>query len=391
MELVVSADVALVIFGYLAPQELVAMEQTCRRFQLLVVTNRIWKPLYSALYPISRFNLLRGRTTWKQVFVDKCNQQLGWKKGTARCVLSQIAHTDGINAIAAQKSLGPYANLFATCSFDRTVKVWRKPTTVMSDTATLCTLAGHQNAVWSLAWGPSPSDLYSASFDGTIRRWDVTTAVNTRVLWANADRLLCMVIEHDNVWTGSLTGHLIQWTNSSSNPAIGRIQCVTPCISSLQKYNHLLYVGGVKHLEIWDDRYLVAPVALFKGHEQAIMSMAMFSSDIVMTVSKDGTLKGWDATGSDPTPLLDVRVHSAAVRSIATCDDLVVTSSNDSTVRLWQASSKWSQKSSVVGCLTRLDGLHVHTKQVPSVDMDECHLYTASCDSTMTIHEYTIP
>ncbi|RLO11273.1 hypothetical protein DYB28_010072 [Aphanomyces astaci] len=355
--LVLPADVALLVFAFLAPRELLTMEMTCRRFQLLVATNRIWQPLYTIMYPRSHFGLQHGRSTaWKHVFLHKSNQRRAWTKGTARCVLSKAAHADGINAIAAQKSLGPTGNLFATCSFDHTVKLWRKPSALVSDTAPLSTLSGHQNAVWSLAWGPSPSDLYSASFDGTIRRWDVGTSVNTRVLWANADRLLCMVVEEDNVWTGSLTGHMIQWSNASSNPVTGRIQCATPCISSLEKRRHLLYVGGVKHLEIWDDRYLQSPVALLKGHDQAIMAMALYSDAMVMTVSKDGTLKGWDASGSTPTPILDVRVHNAAVRSIA-----------------------------------QLHALHVHTKQVTSVDLDECHLYTSSCDSTMTVHEYTLP
>ncbi|KAF0705139.1 hypothetical protein AaE_014645 [Aphanomyces astaci] len=318
MELVLPADVALLVFAFLAPRELLTMEMTCRRFQLLVATNRIWQPLYTSMYPRSHFGLQHGRSTaWKHVFLHKSNQRRAWTKGIARCVLSKAAHADGINAIAAQKSLGPTGNLFATCSFDHTVKLWRKPSALVSDTAPLSTLSGHQNAVWSLAWGPSPSDLYSASFDGTIRRWDVGTSVNTRVLWANADRLLCMVVEEDNVWTGSLTGHMIQWSNASSNPVTGRIQCATPCISSLEKRRHLLYVGGVKHLEIWDDRYLQSPVALLKGHDQAIMAMALYSDAMVMTVSKDGTLKGWDASGSNPTPILDVRVHNAAVRSIA--------------------------------------------------------------------------
>ncbi|KAF0683254.1 Aste57867_24686 [Aphanomyces stellatus] len=382
MEILLSADVALLVFAFLPPRDLLAVEQTCVRFQSLVAHNRIWQPLYAHLFPQSHFGLQHS-PTWKHVFLHKADQQHAWRQGTARCVLSQVAHSDGINSIAAQKSMGPHANLFATCSFDRTVKVWRKPTTRVFENRALSTLSGHQNAVWSLAWGPSAHELFSASFDGTIRSWDVSAGINTRVLWANADRLLCMAVEANEIWTGSLTGHMIQWDTTASNPVkTERIQCVTPCISSLLKLNHLIYVGGVKHLEVWDERYLDTPVTLLKGHDQAIMSIAAYSESLIMTVSKDGTLKGWDANGLNDIPRVDVRVHKAAVRSIATCDDMVVTSSNDSTVYLWQASRSLA--------LTRLDDLRVHTKQVPSVDLDECHVYTASCDTTVTIHEYTL-
>ncbi|CAK4700078.1 unnamed protein product, partial [Aphanomyces euteiches] len=96
-------------------------------------------------------------------------------------------------------------------------------------------------------------------------------------LCANADRLLCMAIEKESVWTGSLTGHLIQWSNASSNTMTGRMQCITPCISALHKHNHLLYVGGVKHVEIWDDRSLHAPLTLLQGHNQAVMDITSFS------------------------------------------------------------------------------------------------------------------
>ncbi|KAH9085251.1 hypothetical protein LEN26_004947 [Aphanomyces euteiches] len=380
----ISNDIALLIIDYLCPTDLLCTEQTCERFRSLVARNDIWQPLYARLFPLSSLGLQHCQT-WKHVYLYKAGLQHAWKKGSVQCILAQDAHTDAVNYITAQKSAGPFNNLFATCSFDRTIKLWRKPTTRTPYCPPLCTLSGHENAVWSLAWGSNTSELFSASFDGTIRSWDVEMAVCSRELCANADRLLCMAIEKESVWTGSLTGHLIQWSNASSNTMTGRMQCITPCISALHKHNHLLYVGGVKHVEIWDDRSLHAPLTLLQGHNQAVMDITSFSECMVMSVSKDGTLKGWDATGLTSTPLMDVPVHKAAVRSIATCDDLVVTSSNDSTVSLWNVVGEKQNRS-----LQKLRDFAVHSKQVPSVDIDECHLYTASCDSTMTIHEYTI-
>ncbi|KDO35624.1 hypothetical protein SPRG_00468 [Saprolegnia parasitica CBS 223.65] len=385
MDVLLSQDVALLVFAFLAPADLLVVERTCARFRDWGPKDIHWRRAYAAMYPRSHLRPSESASSWRHVYVTKRELLRAWRGGVPRRIASFSAHSDGVNAIAAQKLHGPSSNLYATCAFDRLVKVWRKPTSLKGTepTSPLMTLAGHQHAVWSLAWSPHPNELFSASFDSTVRCWDVETGQNVRVLEADADRLLSMTIEASTVWTGSLKGELLQWTRATPNAIAHRVQCMTPCISAMAKHGHRLYIGGVKDIEVWDERRLQTPIALLVGHDQAIMDVALLNDDRVITASKDSSLKIWDASGIHRHALFDVpNAHTTAVRSIAVCDDSVATSSNDSTVALWQVGPKTG--------LRKRETLHVHTKQVPSVDVDERSLYTASCDSSVTIHDLVV-
>ncbi|OQR85362.1 hypothetical protein THRCLA_10711, partial [Thraustotheca clavata] len=257
-------------------------------------------------------------------------------------------------------------------------KVWRKPAPNTTIDEPLMTMSGHQHAVWTLAWAPTSNELYSASIDNTVRCWDVNTGQCRNVLEVESDRLLSLAPDQTSIWTGSLRGELLQWDTTSPATITHRIQCITPCVSSLYKAEHLLYIGGVKDIEIWDDRFLVDPLCQLYGHQQSVMDIALLDADNIASVSKDCTLKIWDAQAIEALPRFDMVAHTTAVRSVAVCDSTVATSSNDSSVSLWRRCSG--------GNLDKLTTLNLHSKQVPQVDLDELSLYTASCDNTITIH-----
>ncbi|KAJ6645329.1 F-box-like/WD repeat-containing protein ebi [Pseudolycoriella hygida] len=95
------------------------------------------------------------------------------ERGVNKPIKSFQGHTDDVNAIRWD----PQGTLLASCSDDKTVKFWSmKQDTCVRD------LQAHSKQIISVEWSPSGSGtinpnmnliLASASFDSTVRLWDV--------------------------------------------------------------------------------------------------------------------------------------------------------------------------------------------------------------------------
>ncbi|ORZ10967.1 WD40-repeat-containing domain protein [Lobosporangium transversale] len=88
-------------------------------------------------------------------------------------------HKDEVNAVRWD----PLGELLASCSDDKTAKIW-----TMSRDECLFDLTNHTEAVYDMTWAPheasskEPRILATASFDMTVRLWDARNGDNLRVL-----------------------------------------------------------------------------------------------------------------------------------------------------------------------------------------------------------------
>jgi WD40 repeat protein len=87
-------------------------------------------------------------------------------------------HDDWIRGVA----WSPSGDRLATASYDRTVRVWD----VASGTV-VAVLCGHEDAVWGVAWSPSGDQLVSGAHDRTVRVWDVASGSQVTVLRGHED------------------------------------------------------------------------------------------------------------------------------------------------------------------------------------------------------------
>ncbi|MHC5863602.1 WD40 repeat domain-containing protein, partial [Nostoc sp.] len=72
----------------------------------------------------------------------------------------------------------------ASASYDNTIKLW--------DVATgkaVQTLTGHSNGVNSVVFSPDGQRLASASYDNTIKLWDVATGKPLQTLTGHSNRV----------------------------------------------------------------------------------------------------------------------------------------------------------------------------------------------------------
>ena len=104
---------------------------------------------------------------------------------------SVVGHT----AIVYSLAFKPNSYLLASASFDYTIRIWD-----VGDRDNLRhvrTLRGHTNQVSRVAWSPDGRTLASASSDGTVRLWNPDSGINFAVLRGHTEPVISLAWSPD--------------------------------------------------------------------------------------------------------------------------------------------------------------------------------------------------
>nr|AIF73520.1 WD40 protein [Volvox ferrisii] len=124
----------------------------------------------------------------------------GWDHSVRRWDVSTGAATaiyNGSKAVLCVATHGSSPHLVAFGCSDRALRLWdtRGPTRpgAASETLAVTTHGSHANWVTAVAWCPSSAyHLATASHDGSVKLWDVRTAVPLGALEGHGDKVLCV-------------------------------------------------------------------------------------------------------------------------------------------------------------------------------------------------------
>ncbi|MFQ4146898.1 serine/threonine-protein kinase [Chlorogloeopsis sp. ULAP02] len=269
------------------------------------------------------------------------------------CLHTLAAHPSflsSVNSIAISLSHeGEYGEILASTHDDKTTKLWDLNTKKL-----ICTLAGHNQAVKTIAFSPDGKILATASDDKTIKLWNVSTReqIFTLVGHTNSVKSVAFSLDGTILASGSWDKTVKLWnveTGKEVCTLVGRqLQVSAVAFSSHQLLASASYDRTIR---LWDisslnsphldkEKFKNCPFYSLSSHTWAVLTLA-FSPDgkMLATGSDDNTIKFWDINTGQVIRTL--QGHSWAVLTVtfSVNGETLISGSRDNTIKIWRIST----------------------------------------------------
>jgi WD40 repeat protein len=206
-------------------------------------------------------------------------------------------------------------------------------------------LSAHTDYIWGLAWSPiSPggtSILASASQDGTVRLWDVSTNTATATLQTGWAFCVAWAPDGGHIAVGTYGGEIQIWdATTQALRHTWRSATSSPIISIRWSPDGSAIASG----ELWGDIYLWdagsgqirQAISGYTDARDDVNGLAWSpDGDTLATAHQDGQVRLWDPlTGK---MILGINAHTGWVRGIAWSPDgqLLASTGEDKRIVLW--------------------------------------------------------
>ncbi|MGG6297879.1 WD40 repeat domain-containing protein [Leptolyngbya sp. AN02str] len=201
------------------------------------------------------------------------------------------------------------------------------------------TLYQHEDAVYSVAFGPDDETIVSSSGDGTIRLWTLQGSPIGQPFRANQERVRSIEVSRDGryIVSGSDDGTVRLWNLQGrpiGSPLKGQ-QGDVRSVALSPNGQQIVSAGNDGKVYLWNlqGQLIKQP---FQAHTGKVYSVAFSpNGQTIASAGEDGTFRLWDLQGrSIGQPF---RGHQNRVLSIAFNQDgtRIVSGGEDGTIRLW--------------------------------------------------------
>ncbi len=236
-----------------------------------------------------------------------------WEVSTGESLQVLRGHTNKVQRI----TFSPDGKQLATSSNDQTIRLWDA-----ESGRPLRVLTGHQNVVFGLRFVADGRTLVSASRDRTLRLWDIESGVTLRVLRGHSAGATGIDTHAGQVFSASLDGAVHRWEVTLPHRYIVDLPN-GPASAAIVPQRNSVAVGfsdGALRLYSLPDGRLLWEQE--RAHTSRLQRLA-FTADggLLASASFDNTAKLWEVREGTLHALQTFEGHTDAVRAVAFSPD----------------------------------------------------------------------
>ena len=256
---------------------------------------------------------------------------------TGECVQALEGHTKDVQS----GSFSPDGNYFVSASYDQTIRLWDIKTGKCINVFT-----GH-GLVNSVSFSPDGKHIVTSSYDKTVKLWNIEKAECIKTFVGHTSGVFSASFSPDGKYIVSASCVTLGYSNDDSNIKIWDIttgECIRTIKETLSLGNpvafspdgkHIVSASSDKSIKLWLVMNGVCR-KIFTGHAVNVSSV-LFSPDgrYIVSASSDRTVRVWDMGKEDY--IQRFIGHEGNVFSATFSPDgrYIVSASHDKTVKLW--------------------------------------------------------
>jgi WD40 repeat protein len=229
-------------------------------------------------------------------------------------------------------------NYVATCSFDRTVKIWTVSSFSFNWTL-ITTYAQHSSGVYGLEWLEKETLASAGWTDFTIKLWSPTTGQTKRSIQTN-QYVVSLTMLNNNIHLAAGLSKDINIYNINDGNLVSSLKGHTVNVNDLVQISADLLASSSADatVRIWNLTTNTCKFIL-TGHTDYVHGLKQITPSILASGSSDPTIKLWDTSSGQL-----IRTLTGHTSSIWWSVDLLnsqtlVSGSWDRTIKLWNWST----------------------------------------------------